>query len=1453
MRLLLPAGLAALALAAPIVILHMLTPRRPDTPVSSLMHWDGLRQTITAAEPWQRLRWSLLLILQLLIVIGFALALSRPAILEEADFAEHTVFLIDGSGSMAAVDGEPDRLGSAVTEAIRLRDELPDGGIASLIAVSDRPAVLLTQSADREEFARAANTIRTTGGGADFESAFALAESLVLPERDTGFVLISDGQLDDIEQKLAPLGTRFVPVGLTDTNRAITDLSVTTGPGGIQARVTIQSTGGPDAIQTLRVDVDGVTAESREVEIPGGGVIEETFELPSGTRVAAYLDGDDLLAYDNQRYVGAPALGSLKARIHGDATFFLDQLLASIPEVDTDVAPGEDVDFEIYAGVPLPSDPAKPFIAIDAPGGAPGLTPGGRVDNPIPTLVTNHPLLEDIDVSRLAIADAQVLEMTRGDVVLGAPGAPLIVESETIEGVPFFYFAFTLERSNLPIDIAFPIIGARMVGGLSQQDGVVSALTVGDRLPIGSTGATVTDPRGADTLTTAGDTPPTANQAGFWVIHPTGGEPVDVAVNIATSESDLAPVETLPQLRPDPTGPELVDARTSIARSLLPWIAAAILLLLAVELYVSYRRRGVGPVQWRVGLVVRALLLGLILLAVVDPVIRTRSDQVTTVFVVDVSASMGDAAKEAARTWVESALTDADDGRWAVVEFGEDARVGSPVGTEPYRRARGVEIGATNLARALRLGESLLDGETKQRIVLVSDGRANAGDLQSEVDRLELLGITVDVHTVAGSLVTDAAVAGVDLPSTTGEGEAFEATVEVLSTVAAEAVVELNDGNGNVARQTVSLVPGSNSVGFEVVAGDAGLQEITAEVSLLGDSVEQNDSLVTGIEVRGPASVLIVEGDDDAGLILQQALEARGLAVERVNAETIPSLQQMSIHRAVVLVDVSSRDLAEEKVTQLSTFVRDMGRGLVVVGGTSSYGLGGYRDTPLEALLPVDSEAPDLQREAEVAEVLLIDTSESMGACHCDEQGVNSFEGGVNKTDISKAAAVRAIEALGSGDEIGLLAFSGTTQWVIPLQEFPSREVIDTGVASLRPMGETRIVRALEEAAEALLESDKELKHIILFTDGFTSELEIGADFVGAPFAQDLVEAAEKVAAQGITISVVGTGEGAIPALEEVAEAGNGRFYPGRDLNEIPEIFVKEARLAARSFINEGEYFPIVTSTAEAVRDIASSPALLGYVATTPKPTADVQLQVGELSDPLLASWRIGLGRVTAWTSDGGDRWATNWAGWDGFGDFWSDVVRSTFPLSGSEGQRLEASVAEELMTIRLEGSEAWPAGTDPVARVAYPDGTSEEVRLERVSDFEFAAVAPARQGGTYAVGLSVEGADGETVVLSAIANRSFAAEYLPGESNQDLLESVSTSTGGRGEILPEQAFDPEGLSEGVTPRQFRWWFLLAAALLWPIDVALRRLRLARSREGRPGPRLRLRTRPTTPADARTR
>ncbi len=1456
MTLLSPLGLLALGLVVPIVILHMLTPRRPPTLVSSLLHWDGLKHSITAAEPWQKLRWSLLLILQLLAVLLFAFALANPARTEAAVLAEHTVFIIDASGSMTAIDGSPDRVGDAVGRAAELRNEIPSNGAASIVVASTNPTVLLTESTDRAEFERALSRISATSGGADFESAFALAESLVAAERPTGFVLVSDGGLTEIEQRLAPLGTRFEPVGKTDTNRAITDLSVTGGPGGLQARVTIESTGGPDAFQTLRIDVDGVTVDRRDLEIPSGQVVEEAFELPLGTQVAAYLDGEDLIGFDNQRFAAAPVTGGLKVRVHGENSFFLEQLLSAIPEVDLDVAPGEEVDFEIYLGVAVPPTIDVPFIAVDVPGGVTGITPTGRTEDPIPTLVADDPILRDVDVSRIAIADSQILDVGDGDVLLAAPGAPLLVRGEK-DGNVFFYVAFTLEQSNLPVNVAFPIIGARIVGELANSDATVASIIVGDRIPVTSDTVSVIDPRGVSQTISEGA--PVADVAGFWFVESADDIPIPIAVNSPTRESHVGPVSKLDDLRPPIAGEQNgeIAQEAVIAQSLLPWVLAALLVTLAIELYVSAKSIGVTRRQWRWGMATRLAIVALIILGLVDPTLSRSDDSVTTVFVVDASDSLGTSTAEA-RAWVQAAIAEGGDNRWAVIEFGGDARVAIPVGRGQYSGSPVIDETATNMARALRLGESLLDGRTKQRIVLVSDGRPNAGNLDAEIDRLKTLGYVVDIHTVAGEVKSDAAIGSIDVPSFVNEGESFEATVEVLSSVSARGELELVSDGQVVATESVDLQPGSNSFTYTVTASEPGLQDLTAHVRIPGDAVRQNDGTDTAVEVRGPASILLVEGTDGEGDIIRQALEARGLVVAETSVSQLPGITDLSIHRAVMLVNVSARDLKDDQVATLSTYVRDLGRGLVVVGGDNSFALGGYQQTELEALLPVDSEAQDAKREAPVAEVLLIDTSESMGACHCRESAdgaefLEGDEGGANKTDIAKTAALRAIEVLSPTDEVGLLAFSGSSKWVIPLQPIPSDSVIREGIGGLSPFGETRIVPALRKAAEGLRASSKELKHIILFTDGFTSELNIEGFTEPGVVQESLKKEAEALAAEGITLSIVATGEGAIPALQEIAAAGGGRFYPGRDLSEIPEIFVKEARLASRSFINEGEFYPSVTSTAAAVRDLASSPALLGYLAGTAKSTADVQLQIGEFADPLLSTWRVGLGSVTAWTSDGGEKWASQWASWDGYTDFWSSVVRDTFPLAGSEGQRVEARIRNEVLQVSLESADPWPVGSAPVAQVGYPDGTSERVRLERKSDFEFEASLPARQGGAYAIGVSLENAQGDTVVLSAIAARSFAAEYLPGEADPALLDNISAATGGRGEIAPAQSFDGEDLEIGSSEFSLRWWLLGLAALLWPIDVALRRLRLSRreqedrrdqSEDHRPTPR--------KPADART-
>jgi len=519
-----------------------------------------------------------------------------------------------------------------------------------------------------------------------------------------------------------------------------------------------------------------------------------------------------------------------------------------------------------------------------------------------------------------------------------------------------------------------------------------------------------------------------------------------------------------------------------------------------------------------------------------------------------------------------------------------------------------------------------------------------------------------------------------------------------------------------------------------------------------------------------------------------------------------------------VLADVDARTLSGAQIETLTTAVRDLGRGLVTIGGTQSYGVGGYRESPLSDLLPVDSEITDPQRRKTVAEVLSIDTSESMGACHCAGDDMNGaiVEGGINKTDISRAAAERTISALAETDEIGVLAWNSSAEWVVPLQRLPAPEVVEDGLRSLRPAGMTDIRDSLEDAAEALLASDAELKHIILFSDGFTDPMLI---------ADTAEEAGQLFEDHGITTSVLATGEGAAPSLEEIAVAGNGRFYAGTDLESVPQIMAEEAVIASRDFVNEGQFVPEVTSDDAVVADLVEAPPLLGYIATSAKSQAATLLRIGPDRDPLLATWQAGLGRVSSWTSDV-NSWSVGWADWDGFVEFWGRVVKDTLP-SGDDAGAVQATVRDGRIAVSVESADAFPDGATVEARVSGPDGQSETVTLERTSATRFEGAAEAPRPGSYAVGATALDSAGEVVLSSStLASNSYPAEFVPGPADVAFLERLAETSGGRAGITAEQAWDPSGLTRGSRLVRLVGPLLLAAALLWPLAVVLSRVSL---------------------------
>jgi len=529
------AGLWFLLAMIPIVLLHILKPRRVEAVISSQLLWSDGSAGSTAASPWQRLRPSLPLLLQLLAVAALAIALANPVSRTATALASHTVVVVDTSASMAALDGTPTRLDSAKSDALALWDALPTDATISLVSAGPTPRVLLTASRDQAAYEAAVRSIRGTDGPADLAAAMSLADGLETPERTIGIVLVSDGQHPADELATLPLGVAHRLIGSDDVNRAITDLVVVPDDDGLEATVTLRATGGPAVTAPLRFDVDGRTAEVIDVEIPAEGPAVVTVDLPQGERVIARLGGEDLLAIDNTAYAVARQRRTSTVAVVGEVDTFLQALLVAAPGIAV-VDPAEQTpDVVIYNRTAVPDDVARPFLAIVPPGGVPGVEVVGEVDAPIPTLVrTNHPILAGLDLSSLRIASAQRVEAPTAETLIGAEAAPLVARGTRV-GVPFIYFAFDVARSTLPLDVSFPVMGERIIAELAGAGSVPRTLKVGDGLrpPVGQN-ITVADPTGTERSVPIGGGTITVDRPGFWSIESTDRAAQTVAVQLPT-------------------------------------------------------------------------------------------------------------------------------------------------------------------------------------------------------------------------------------------------------------------------------------------------------------------------------------------------------------------------------------------------------------------------------------------------------------------------------------------------------------------------------------------------------------------------------------------------------------------------------------------------------------------------------------------------------------------------------------------------------------------------------------------------------------------------------------------------------------------------------------------------------------------------------------------------------
>ncbi|RIK19680.1 MAG: VWA domain-containing protein, partial [Anaerolineae bacterium] len=405
----------------------------------------------------------------------------------------------------------------------------------------------------------------------------------------------------------------------------------------------------------------------------------------------------------------------------------------------------------------------------------------------------------------------------------------------------------------------------------------------------------------------------------------------------------------------------------------------ALLLLLALPLaawLVWPRRPGGRPLSGWPGLVLRLIILALVILSLAGAQLVRAVDDLAVVFLVDVSDSMGPENVAAAEQFVREAMaTMGTNDRAGIILFGSNALVEQPLrplesgDVLPPFASQPARI-ATDLAAAIRLGLALLPPDAARRLVILSDGAATTGDTTEAARLATAAGVSIDtVHLARPAATGEIVLRDVRAPARVNQGETFRLEISAESAAATEATLRVLDDGIVVYEELVHLQPGTNNLIVRLQAGDP--------------TYPQNNELAAFTEIVGPPRTLVVAAQSDETVDeaahLIAALEASGMPVDRITpVDLTPTPGDLAGYAAVVLVNVNARDLSPRKMEALQAYTRDLGGGLVVVGGPDSYGVGGYYGTPLEEALPVTMQIDDQERFPAVSMVLVIDRSGSM-------------------------------------------------------------------------------------------------------------------------------------------------------------------------------------------------------------------------------------------------------------------------------------------------------------------------------------------------------------------------------------------------------------------------------------------------------------------------------------------
>ena len=835
-----------------------------------------------------------------------------------------------------------------------------------------------------------------------------------------------------------------------------------------------------------------------------------------------------------------------------------------------------------------------------------------------------------------------------------------------------------------------------------------------------------------------------------------------------------------------------------------------LLLILIPLVFFIARGRIKGFNRRRISLGIRIVMLLLFILALSGLRFENRDERRFTVFLLDSSLSLSDTAKENAAARIESLLKQFHgDDQSALVYFGEDVQVETSLQTG-VRKVTGDSIPtrtATNIEQALYTALGLLPKEGNRNIVLLTDGNENrgtaetaatfAGTLEIPIHLFPLETRQAEEEVYIHDLITNKSVR---------QEQSHEMTIVLDSTVETGGTLFFLRDDEYLGESRVRIEKGRSTFTYTAVIEESGLHEYEVILEPDLDSLPENNRYTSLVRVEGPSKILLVTELTHSPV--EAALEAQGRDVYTVKPGGIPGyLRKLIQYDAIIFDNIPAYALSMARMDLITDYVETTGGGFIMIGGDRSFGVGGYYETPIEQLLPLDMDVTSSLQIPSLSIVMVIDKSGSMA---------DKIATGETKLDLAKEAILRAIDILNPFYHIGVVAFDVNFEWAIPMTEAGERQKIMKNLSRIHASGGTSLSPAMEEAFSKLKDIPSAIRHMIILSDG----LSYSGDFEGITTA---------AAELGITVSTVAVGPDADKILmKDISRWGNGRAYFTQDMRNVPRIFASESFIVSRGHIVEETFFPIAVSNHEVLEKIGGNiPPLSGFVLTYPKATAKLILEASD-GHPLLALWNYGAGRSAAFTSDLAGEWSEEWLNWGQFPLLLSQtlrwVERPSSPIQMEVQERTFAG--KQQISIDLSDEEGNFLNQLNLRGILItPEGEKVVLPVEQTAPGNYTFEISSPGEGTTLITLVEQ--DGRIAPSTFGISIPYGDEYRPQKVNQLLLNRIAGMSGGRVFPLTDEGIEhyiASSTGSVKIPEEIWPALVLALIILFILDIALRQL-----------------------------